>query len=84
MCQGLIHPGLCCLLLDCRISDVKLSRLDTLLGEPLVSLLDQSLLPRERRPHAALIANEKRLAAGTLLELLTMVQTQKNQNQGKE
>jgi hypothetical protein len=41
-------------------------------------------LTRERRPHAALIANEKRLVAGTLLELLTMVQNQKIRIKEKE
>jgi hypothetical protein len=81
--RGLGCLGLCCLLLDRRISDAKLGRLGALLGEPLVSLLDQSTLTGERRPHATLVTNEERLVAGTLLELLTTVKP-KNQNQRKE
>jgi hypothetical protein len=75
--HGLGRPGLHRLLLDRRVGDAKLGRLGALTGKPLVGLLDQSPLPGERRPHAALITNEKRLAAGTLLKLLTMVQTSK-------
>jgi hypothetical protein len=39
----------------------------------LIGFLDQSLLTSERCPHTAFMVNEERLAARSLLELLTMV-----------
>jgi hypothetical protein len=40
------------------MDDTKLIRLNALLGQPLVGILDQSPLARKRRPHAALMADK--------------------------
>jgi hypothetical protein len=51
-------PSLHRLLLKRYADNTKLIRLSALLGQPLVGLLDQSLLTRKRRPHTALVVDE--------------------------
>jgi hypothetical protein len=51
-------PSLRRLFLKRCVDDTKLIRLGTLLGLPLVGVLDQSPLTRKHRPHNALVANK--------------------------
>jgi hypothetical protein len=52
-------PSLRRILLERCMDDAKLICLGALLRQPLVGILDQSLLARKRRPHATLVADKQ-------------------------